>query len=186
MKTVCITPANLESMALAIWGTNWRKEILVYLGISYSQLHRYMMIYGGQTIPRAVALAMHFAYESVKADKPVPTLPEIPASEAVPVKFAYPKKERVEKVSNEAPEIDIFGEPESNEEEKPETPEPEPEKPETPPAAPEKPKKAPAKKAEPGKPKAPAKPKAMAAKKPAPAKAPEKKKPVRREPVKKA
>lgn len=180
-------------MALAIWGTNWRKEILVYLGISYSQLHRYMMIYGGQTIPRAVALAMHFAYESVKDDKPVPTLPEIPASEAVPVKFAYPKKERKEKTSNEAPEIDIFGEPESKEESAPETTDEEkqeaaPEAPapaETPPATPEKPKKAPAKKAAPAKAKAPAKPKEAAAKKPAPAKAPEKKKPVRRAPAKK-
>lgn len=197
-ETVCITPSQVESMAVAIWGTDWRTHILPYLGISYSQLHRYMTIYGGQSIPRPVALAMHYAHDAIKADKPVPTLPTIPASESIAVKFKAIKKEKPVRVNNDAPEIDIFATAPAKQPEKPveepkaETPAPAPEKPKAAPKAAAKPKepakaKAPAKpKAEP-KAKAPAKVKETVAKaKAAPAKPAEKKKPVRRAPVTKA
>jgi len=158
-KMICITPQQVESMAVTIWGTDWRTHILPYLGISYSQLHRYMTIYGGQSIPRPVALAMHYAHDAIKADKPLPSLPDIPASEAVAVKFKQVKK----------PEKPV-------EEPKAETPAPAPEKPKAAPKAAAKPKE-----------KAPAKVKETVAKaKAAPAKPAEKKKPVRRAPVTKA
>lgn len=170
---IVMTPQQFETMAVTIWGSEWRTPVLAYLGISYSQLHRYMTIYGGQTIPRPVALAMNYAHDCVNADKPVPVLAEFAASEAVPVKFVPTKKERPERVNNDAPEIDIFAE----------TPAPEEKAPEPPPTAPEKPKKAPAKKPAPAKPakatKAPAKPKEK------PAAAPAKKAPPRRPPAKK-
>ncbi len=187
-KTVNITPTQMESMSITIWGTDWRQKILPYLGISYSQLHRYMTVYGGQSIPRPVALAMHYAHDSIVNDKPLPTLPEIPASEVRPVKFTHVKKPKPERVNNDAPEIDIFGDIETEEPDntqQAEDPAPEPEKPEPAPKAAAKPKeKAPAKKPATPKAKAPAKPKAE--KKLAPAKEPaEKKKPVRRAPAKK-
>lgn len=191
-ETVCITPSQVESMAVAIWGVDWRTHILPYLGVSYSQLHRYMTIYGGQSIPRPVALAMHYAHDAIKADKPLPVLPAIPASEAVAVKFKAIKKEKPVRVNNDAPEIDIFATAPAKEPEKPveepktETPAPAPEKPKAAPKAAVKPKEPAKAKAEP-KAKAPAKVKETVAKaKAAPAKPAEKKNPVRRAPVTKA
>jgi len=125
---VFMTPASLEFVAKEIWGDKWRDDFQSTLGISYSQLHRYMTIYGGQRIPKIVALSLIMLREFKEREIPSPTLAgfEVDASEAVPVKFVQEKKVRPAKIDRDAPDIDLFGdapEPEKQPEQAVEAPE---------------------------------------------------------------
>ncbi len=53
-----ITPAAIEANAIANFGPNWRQTLPKAFDISYSQLHRYMTVYNGQTAPKAFAMAL--------------------------------------------------------------------------------------------------------------------------------
>lgn len=110
IKTVHMTPATVETIGLELWGEKWREEIAKFLGISYSQLHRYMTVYKGQTIPRVVATALilrrHFGDGT---DMPDLDMHSAPLAEATPVKFVQVKKPKPERPDNDAPLIDLFG-----------------------------------------------------------------------------
>ena len=146
IETIHMTPADLQSTAIDIWGKDkWRGQFQDVLGISYSQLHRYMTVYKGQQIPRIVAMSMAMLKALKDADIDMPTLPDYKAADLVPVKFVWEKKPKPVRIDNDAPEEDFFGTaPKASAAAKVETaPAPEPEKPQA--AAPE-PEKVPAKK----------------------------------------
>ena len=187
---VHITPAGLEALAKEIWGDAWRARFSDVLGISYSQLHRYMTVYNGQRIPQVVVVALEGIRLLGKAAGLTPVISEYrrPVADAVAVKFVQEKKERPARATDPTPMVDFFGVDEPAEPVADVTPE-EPAAPpvadplpvapiEDKPAPKAKPKRAalakPAKAAAPAKPKAPSKPKAAApakAKKPAKGKA---------------
>lgn len=110
-KTVFMTPETLQTIAKGFWGEGWRKAFQDYFDMSYSQLHRYMLMYKGQTIPKHIALALDMMMTLKANEIPFPDLAEYikPIAEAKPVKFEFEKKVRVPRVqANAAPEIDIF------------------------------------------------------------------------------
>lgn len=185
-----IAPAEINTIATDLFGENWRGHLPEFFGMSYSQLHRYMTIHNGQSVPKTFAIALA-ALKALKAnDIPFPEMDSylVPIDKAEPLKFVAEKKERPVKLDAPEPDFD-FGEeveaepapepakeaPPAAEPVKAEEPAPEPAK--TPRKATPKPEKAtkakaPAKKTE-SKAKGPSKSKA-GTKNPAPEKAPAK------------
>lgn len=110
-ENVHITPAKVEEIGLEVWGERWREEMAKFLGISYSQLHRYMTIYKGQQIPKVVAVALIMRRQFLH-DNALPNFDSFvaPASESKPVKFVQVAKPKPEKPDLDAPVIDMFGE----------------------------------------------------------------------------
>lgn len=108
-ETIHLTPKALESIAVELWGEDkWRAQVQDALGISYSQLHRYMTVYRGQRIPRVVALAMT-AMVTLKRNEIALETPKFVAADLKPVKFIWEAKPKTVRVINDAPEIDLFG-----------------------------------------------------------------------------
>lgn len=179
---VWITPAMIQEASIKLFGENWRLGFREFFDMSYSQLHRYMAVYNGQTVPKSVALALDMALTLKANDLELPTLKDwiTPIADVKPLLFVPEKKPKVVRPNNDAPEIDLFGDPEPTETEQkqdaPETKpatEPEPNRTETEtkpdpkpdPKPAKKPAKKPASKPK-AKPAAPAKPKAKAPAKP--------------------
>lgn len=183
-----ITPAQIQEASLKLFGEKWREGFQDFFDMSYSQLHRYMAVYNGQTVPKAVALALDMALTLKANDLELPTLKDwiTPIADVKPLLFVPEKKPKVPRPDNDAPAIDLFGdadtEPAAETEEQTETTE-EPLAPPTtePEAKPARNRRASAPKAKPAdnptkaKPAAPAKAKAKpataAAKKPTKSKA---------------
>jgi hypothetical protein len=155
MEYTFVTPAILERVALDLWGAKWRDEFCAFFDMTYSQLHRYMTVYKGQTIPKRIAVSLEML-EILKVNEiPFPSGDKwkVPASEATAVKFVAVAKPKVPRIVNDAPEIDMFGlgsgddeteeqaETEEQVTEPPEQSEPEPEKSETGTAPEQKPKR---------------------------------------------
>jgi len=180
-KTAYMTPEHIEKLSIKLWGKEgWRTKFQDFFDMSYSQLHRYMTVYHGQTIPKPVALALDMALTLQMNEIDLPDLKDYatPIADVKPIKFVPEKKPKVVRPSNDAPIVDLFGDddettetaPEPTEQQAPAEPttepaetKPEPDRTETG----TKPARKPASKAK-AKPAAPAKPKASApAKKPA-------------------
>lgn len=131
---VFLTPAALQEAAIELWGEEkWRGAFQTHLGISYSQLHRYMTVYKGQRIPQTLAMVLHLLRTVKAAGVTVPPLPMYPAADLTPVKFEWVKKPKIARPDNDAPEEDFFGLGSTA----PETSAPEPEKAEQPAPKPE-------------------------------------------------
>lgn len=135
-----LTPKALEALSIELWGAEkWRAQVQEALGISYSQLHRYMTVYKGQRIPQVVALAMTALATLKRSEIEMPKLPEFKPEDLTAVKFVWEAKPKPIRVINDAKEEDIFGLNDDDEKEEkpeeqaappaPETPAPEPEKP---------------------------------------------------------
>ena len=117
---VHITPAGLEALAKEIWGDAWRAKFSDVLGISYSQLHRYMTVYNGQRIPQVVVVALE-GLRLLTTGTTNDTLVYIgtyrkPVADAVAVKFVQEKKERPGRATDPTPMVDFFGTDEPAEE----------------------------------------------------------------------
>lgn len=56
--TMWIAPVAIEMEAKNLYGDNWRRTLPAEFDISYSQLHRYMTVYNGQTAPKVFAMAL--------------------------------------------------------------------------------------------------------------------------------
>ena len=113
-RDVAITPAGLEELCKDIWGDGWRSKFSDVLGISYSQLHRYMTVYKGQRIPQVVVVALEGLrmLKTGPEGKPILSIAEYrrPAVDATPVKFVQEKKPRPLRVIDQTPVADFFSE----------------------------------------------------------------------------
>jgi hypothetical protein len=123
---VHITPAGLEALATQIWGKEWRAKFSEVLGVSYSQLHRYMTVYNGQTVPQAIVVALE-ALRLLTTGPTNDTLVSIahyraPIADALPVKFVAEKKPERAKAIDSTPVADFFGGDDEAAEIVPETP----------------------------------------------------------------
>lgn len=116
-----ITPAQIQDASIKLWGEKWREGFQTFFDMSYSQLHRYMAVYGGQTVPKSVALALDMALTIKANELDLPDLKPTPIADVKPLLFVPEKKPKVPRPNNDAPEIDLFADPEPVKTEEPET-----------------------------------------------------------------
>lgn len=107
-----MSPAKLQELSLDLWGEKWRDRLCEFFDLTYSQLHRYMTVYKGQTIPKRIAVCIEMLGILKANEIPFPTGEEhkIPVNEAQAVKFIAVARPKVPRAINDAPEIDLFGE----------------------------------------------------------------------------
>lgn len=108
-----MSPADMATISENVFGDMWRTGLGDYMGISYSQIHRYMTL--DQDIPKSFALGL-VMLKNLKANEiAFPDLEEfmIDRHMAEPVRHVQVKKDKPAKAKDDAPEAGFgFGDDE--------------------------------------------------------------------------